>query len=275
MNDLFGLLGRKLGHSLSKYIHNEVFNLLGKDAFYHLFEIEPDSIDKVLIGLTAIGAVGVNITIPYKCDVVKYMDIISKEATDIGAVNTIKFENGKMIGFNTDYFGFKMLLEKYKIGYYGKNITILGNGGAADSVLQFFIDNNCKKINIVTRNLHEAKLKYKSKDVIICKYSELDEIKNTDIIVNCTPCGMYPNINDSPVPLEVFKNYQTAIDLIYNPTETLFLKYAKEQGLKSVNGLFMLVAQAIAAEEIWNNIKIEEEIINKIYESVLYNQQVG
>jgi len=85
---------------------------------------------------------------------------------------------------------------------------------------------------------------------------------------------MYPNIDDSPVPREILKNYETAIDLIYNPAETLFLKYGKEQGLKTVNGLFMLVAQAIAAEEIWNNIKIEEEIINRIYESMLNNQQV-
>lgn len=274
MNKLYGLLGRKLGHSLSGHIHKEIFKELNIDAHYHLFELQPENLEKAIMGLRALGTIGVNVTIPYKCDVVKFMDELSPEAAEIGAVNTIQFEKDRMIGYNTDYFGFKMLLQRNKVEVSGKNIVILGNGGAADSVLQFFIDSNCQEIHVATRKYDETKLKYKAKDVIICKYDELKYIKNSDIIVNCTPCGMSPNIEESPVEREVLKNFNTAVDLIYNPEETLFLKHSREQGLTIANGMFMLAAQAISAEEIWNNIKINDVIIEKIYESLLIRSRI-
>lgn len=268
MNSLYGLIGEKLGHSLSNKIHNNYFDLVKLDAYYHLFEVEPSNIYKVIFGLNYLGAMGVNVTIPYKCEVIRYLDEVSKEAQEIGAVNTIKFTKGRTIGYNTDYFGFKMLLERNKVVVKGKKIVILGSGGGADSVLQYLLDNLSQEIYIISRNLHETTLKYKSKDVIICNYKDLQKIENTDIIINCTPCGMYPNVDSSPVPGEIFENYNTAIDLVYNPVETLFLKDATKAGLVTLNGLYMLVAQAIAAQQIWNDTIIEPDIIDLIYNSI-------
>lgn len=268
MNDLFGLIGRKLGHSYSPQIHDRLFQAMNRDAYYHLFQIEPEMLETSLRGLAAVGAVGVNVTIPYKCDVIPYMDTLSNEAAAIGAVNTIRFDHGKMHGCNTDYFGFQKLLDVNKIPYNGKNVTILGNGGAADAVLQFFLDQNCKNIKIVTRSFSQTMLKYSNKDVIICKYTEIHGIKEGGIIVNCTPCGMYPHTEESPVEPEVLQNYEAAVDLIYNPTQTLFLKHAQRIGIPAVNGLYMLVGQAVAAEELWNNVSIDSQVIDKIYQEL-------
>lgn len=268
MNSLYGLIGNKLGHSLSKHIHNNIFELLKLDAYYHLFEVKPSDVQNALQGLNILEAVGINVTIPYKCDIMKYLDEVSKEASRIGAVNTIKFKNGKTIGYNTDYFGFKMMLEKNDVDVRNKKIVILGSGGGADSVLQYLIDNNSQELYIASRKIEETKLKYSSKGVIICNYNELKKLKNIDLIINCTPCGMYPNVNESPIDINTYSNYNAAIDLVYNPKETLFLKNASAYGLKTLNGLYMLVAQAITAEEIWNEIKIEEKVIDSIYNSM-------
>jgi shikimate dehydrogenase len=268
VNSLYGLIGNKLGHSLSKGIHNSIFEVLKLDTFYHLFEVKPSDIHKVVIGLNCLGAVGVNVTIPYKCEIMKYLDGLSEEASKIGAVNTIKFDKGRAIGYNTDYFGFKMMLEKNGIDKKYNKIVILGSGGGADAVLQYFLDNNAEKIYVISRNLYETKLKYKHKDVIICDYEELLKIRDAEIIINCTPCGMYPRAEETPVDSSILENYKCAIDLIYNPVETLFLKNAAQDGLRTLNGLYMLVAQAVAAQEIWNNIKIDGIVIDTIYEAL-------
>lgn len=269
VNDLYGLLGRKLGHSYSKFIHDNIFRTLSIDAYFHLFEVEEDNLENAILGLKALGASGVNVTIPYKRSVMQYLDDISEEAKKIGAVNTIKFMDGKAVGYNTDYYGFGILLNKSKIEVKGKKIVLLGNGGAADSVLQYLSDNDSYEIIVTTRNIEETKLKYMSKNVKIINYKELESIKNKDIIINCTPCGMYPYIDNSPIDGDILNNYKAAIDMIYNPKETKFLKDAAARGLNAVNGLYMLVGQAVCAQEIWNDIKIDSKIIDDIYDSLI------
>jgi shikimate dehydrogenase len=270
VNTLYGLIGSKLGHSLSKEIHRRIFEHLEIDAYYHLLEVEASNLHKVLFALNIVGTKGVNVTIPYKCEIMKYLDKVSEEAKNIGAINTVEFKNGVTTGYNTDYLGFGKMMNKFKVDVKNKNVVILGSGGAADAVLQYFIDNNSQEIYIISRNLYESKLKYKSKDVIISNYIDLQKIKKKDIIINCTPCGMYPNVNESPLDCaaDIFKNYNTAIDLIYNPMETQFLKDARKSNLQTINGLYMLVAQAFAAQEIWQDRKLDTCIIDEIYEEM-------
>ncbi|WP_138203088.1 shikimate dehydrogenase [Haloimpatiens lingqiaonensis] len=267
---LYGLLGEKLVHSLSPEIHEHIFKEKSINGYYEILELKKEEIKEVLNELDKLRFKGINVTIPYKVDIMQYVDEISKEAREIGAVNTVKFCNGKSIGYNTDYFGFKKVLKKWSIDVEGKNAVILGSGGAASMVYYCLLKEGVYNITIVTRNREAVNKKGTFPRANIVEYKNLnqlkDELRDEYIIVNTTPCGMYPNIEESPVPREFLSNFKWAVDLIYNPKETVFLKYAREEGIKYVNGLYMLAAQAVAAEEIWNEIKIEEGLIDEIYE---------
>lgn len=270
MRSLFGLIGEKLGHSISPAIHLKLYKILKMEASYDLFEIEKQNLEADFKALIGKGIKGFNVTIPYKVDIMKYLDEVSVQACKIGAVNTICFEKDKIIGHNTDYHGFGRMLQKNEIPVNDKKIVVLGAGGAAKAVIQFFIDNGAKEVLLVSRDVKRAEESFK--EVKIIDYNELKLLKQGDIIVNCTPCGMYPKIENSPVDETCIGKFSSAVDLIYNPKETLFLKFAREKGIKTVNGLYMLVGQAIAAEELWNNIIIDEAVVNEIYNELLQNK---
>ncbi|SHJ88343.1 shikimate dehydrogenase [Clostridium cavendishii DSM 21758] len=267
----YGLIGEKLAHSLSPNIHNILFDLLGMQAKYDLFEVEKKNILKTVNKLKVLNIKGANVTIPYKEVIMETLDNISEEALNIGAINTINILDGKACGYNTDYFGFKLMLRKFNIDVKDSVAVVLGAGGASKAILQALLDEEAKVI-LVSRNKEEAKIKFKETKFIskipVIDYKDLMNLDKGDIIINTTPCGMYPNIKSSAVSIEVLSKFKTAIDIIYNPEKTLFLKEAEEEGLKIVNGLYMLVAQAIKSEEIWNNIKIDEVIIDKIYDEL-------
>lgn len=268
MSELYGLLGEKLSHSISPQIHSIIFNKLNMKGYYHLFEVEGKDLKAVIEGFKIIKPIGINVTIPYKIKVMEFLDEVSKEAKAIGAINTIKFENGKTIGYNTDYFGIGMLFSKYDIKVENKKATIFGNGGVAVTMVQYLLNNGISEITIVTRNVLKLKENISFNSCRLISYDEAQKIKESDIVINCTPLGMYPNLNNSPIEKKDIGKFTSAVDMIYNPKETLFLKYAKEAGLKSVNGLYMLVGQATCAQEIWNDIKIPKEIIDEIYEGL-------
>ncbi|MBA1335256.1 MAG: Shikimate 5-dehydrogenase I alpha [Firmicutes bacterium] len=267
MDSLFGLIGEKLGHSFSPTIHSIIFKELNMKGHYHLFELNREDLKAAVHGLKVLGAKGVNVTIPYKVEIMKYLDSISDEAQKIDAVNTICFEDGKATGYNTDYYGFGIILDKFDIAVEDKEAVILGTGGAAKSVLQYLLDKGIKDITFASRDINKGKEKFR--DCRIIAYDNIKKLGKQDIIINCTPCGMYPEIGNSPVAEEDMSSFGVAIDLVYNPMETLFLKYAKAQGLKAVNGLYMLVGQAVKAQELWNNIEIGAGVTEKIYERVL------
>lgn len=261
--ELFGLIGRKLTHSVSPAIHKELFKILGMEADYVLFEIPMGKLEKEFEALKLKGAKGLNVTIPYKVDMMKLVDEVAPEAEKIGAINTICFKRGKTIGYNTDYYGFGRMLIKNEIEVAGKSAAVLGAGGAAKAVIQYLSDNKASEILLVSRD--KAKAEANFKDVTVIDYNELNNIKQCDTVINCTPCGMYPKVEVSPIDSLCVSKFSAAVDLIYNPAETVFLKFAKEQGIKAVNGLYMLVGQAMAAEELWNDITIGEEITDKIF----------
>ncbi|KYH34993.1 shikimate dehydrogenase [Clostridium tepidiprofundi DSM 19306] len=262
MEKLYGLLGEKLGHSLSPQIHSMLFDALNIDAYYHLFEIKKENLRDALYGLKALNVRGVNVTIPYKVDVIEYLDDISEEAKKIGAVNTIHFINDKSIGYNTDYYGFGILLEKYGVNIKNSKAVVLGTGGASKAIVQYLSDNGAKEITLVSRNIYNNKEWLKNFRVI--SYDRLHALGYNDIVINCTPCGMYPYISDCPIRMHDIYKFRVAIDLVYNPSETVFLSYAKHLGLKAISGSYMLVGQAAKAQEIWNSVKIKPEIIEYI-----------
>lgn len=260
--DIYGLLGEKLSHSLSPKIHNELLKSIEEQGIYKLFEIDKDSLLDFVKAIKLLKVKGCNVTIPYKKEIIKYIDEISKEVNSIGAINTIYLKDNKLYGYNTDYFGFGYLMKKANIDIKGKNAVILGNGGAAQAVLHYLLDNLVNKIYIVTRDKNKSNINLSNVNII--SYEELEHLSG-DILINTTPVGMYPNINKSPVEKEIVKNFTHIVDLIYNPMETLFIKYAKELKKNNISGLYMLIGQAVKAQEIWNNKEIQSNIIEDIY----------
>ncbi|ADL51034.1 shikimate dehydrogenase [Clostridium cellulovorans] len=256
---LYGLIGEKLGHSLSPQIHERIIDHLGVKGHYDLYELERNQVCDAVKAFKLLGFKGINVTIPYKIDVIEHLDWISKEAETIGAVNTVHFKDNKVFGYNTDYYGFGMMLDAFGVSVEGKTVAVLGTGGSANSVICYFRDKGAKEIVLVSRE---------KKDGCIT-YEELALCGSMDVVVNTTPVGMFPKVENSPVDKEILSKFKVAVDLIFNPMETLFLRHAREAGLKTVNGLYMLVGQAIKAQEIWNNTVIEDKVVEQIYQYIL------
>lgn len=260
----FGLLGGKLGHSLSPQIHQLFFQYTGLEGSYELLETELEALPARMQVLRQ-EFQGSNVTIPHKLHVMPLLDGIAEEAKAIGAVNTIKFTEQGAYGYNTDYFGFARMLEYNGIELKNKVAAVLGSGGAARAIMKALADGSCKKIYLVTRKPEEVDPHFLeiAPGCEVIDYEALKAVQG-DVLVNCTPVGMYPKVEASPVPQEVSDSFKASVDLIYNPAKTLFLQQAELAGKKAVNGLFMLVAQAVAAQEIWQGQKYDSELIVKI-----------
>ena len=264
----YGLLGGKLGHSLSPQIHELFFKYTGIEGDYSLWETPLEDLPARMEVLRK-DCAGSNVTIPHKLHVMPLLDSIAREAKAIGAVNTIKFSENGAEGYNTDYFGFGRMLEYNDIDVRAKHVAVLGTGGAARAVVKYLADKRVGKLYIVTRDVaHVDKdfLKLAPKCRFV-DYAALPALTG-DVIVNCTPVGMYPKVDAAPVTAEEVSNFDVAVDLIYNPSQTLFLKQAAEAKMKTVNGLFMLVAQAVAAQEIWQDEKYDSELIVRIMQEL-------
>ena len=158
-----------------------------------------------------------------------------------------------------------MLLKRNGIETEGRSAVILGSGGSAKAVWQYLADSGARDIKVVSRDSSRQITGFGDRRII--SYEELRQIEAGDIIINCTPSGMYPRTEASPVEKEVVSRFKSAVDLIYNPKETLFLRYADESGIKAVNGLYMLVGQAVKSQEIWNNIRINDDVTESIFMS--------
>lgn len=243
----FGLIGRNIHYSFSKLYFKEKFKIEGLSNFsYSNYDIEQiEDLKTVLIQNR--GLKGLNITIPYKVAVIPYLNNLSKNAKKIGAVNTVKIsKKGKLKGYNTDWIGFSKSIQPLLEDHH-QNALILGTGGASKAV-KFAL----KKLGIKSKFVSRTKKKK------TLGYDDLNEeaFAKFTIIVNCTPIGTFPNVNDCPkLPYELFTEKHIAYDLIYNPEESTFLSKAKENGAVIKNGYSMLVYQAEASWEIWNRKK--------------------
>lgn len=243
----YGLIGYPLGHSFSKGYFNEKFKNEGIDASYVNFEI-PTINDLTEVVSSNIDLAGFNVTIPYKEKVMAYLDTVSPEARAIGAVNVVKVEhNGKAIrlkGFNSDVIGFTKSIQPL-LREDHKKALILGTGGASKAVKY-----GLEKLGLETLYVS----RYKKDNTI--QYSQLtpELMKECNVIVNCTPCGMSPHFDECPdIIYDAIDSTFLLYDLIYNPEETLFLRKGREHGALTKNGLEMLLLQAEAGWEIWNS----------------------
>ena len=250
----YGLIGEKLGHSYSKIIHERL-----ADYKYNLIELDINELDTFL---KEKKFKGVNVTIPYKTTVIPYLDSLDDSARKIGAVNTIVNNNGKLKGYNTDYYGFLYTLEHHKVSIKGEKIIVLGNGGSAKAIIAALEDLQAGQIIIVGRTLRDNTISFEE-----CYKNHTD----AKVIVNCTPVGMYPNLDESPLNLETFNSCSHVIDLIYNPAKTKLLTEAAKKGIYGVNGLDMLIAQAKVAAEYFLNININNSEIQKIKKELVQN----
>lgn len=265
---MYGIIGEKLSHTKSPQIHQLIFNQLNIIADYNKFELSATELKDFILQKKYSG---LNITIPYKVDVLEYMDFIAEEAKEIGAINTIYNDNGQLHGYNTDYYGFAKTLEKNKVSVKNKTVVVLGTGGASKAVMTYLKKENAAKVFLVTRDKKNYPTTT-SPNITVVDYHDLEQNIHGDIIINCTPVGMSPQSNNSPVSEKCIAQFSVAMDLIYNPAETLFLKYARENSRLAINGLYMLVAQAVVAEEIWQKTTLDHaqiDIITKEIESGL------
>lgn len=261
----YALIGEKLSHSLSSKIHGLFFQIAGIDAVYEHIEIPSHMLTVILKQLKKDGFNGINVTIPYKTDIMASLNTVSSIADRVGAVNTIEIGE-EFRGYNTDYFGFGRSLEYYNFDIRNKSCAVLGSGGSSKAAISYLEDSGTAEIAIVTRDTKAAEIKFPGKSLIQLKEFSA---KDYDLIINATPVGMYPIIGASPISKEQLYGASFVFDLIYNPEETLLLKYAKELGIPCANGLYMLVAQAISAQEIWQGVSYEQDIINNIYDALL------
>lgn len=248
----YGCIGEKLTHSFSKEIHSLLF-----DYDYCIKEIAKD---KLCEFMTERDFKAINVTIPYKQDVIPYLYYISDTAKKIGAVNTIINRDGKLYGYNTDFAGMSALIRKNGIKIDGKTVLVLGSGGTSKTAVAVAEGMGAKKVLRVSRSAKSGCISYED---MYKNYSD------AEVLINTTPCGMYPNIIGEPVDLNLFSRTEAVVDAIYNPLCSNLVVKARQKGIKAVGGLYMLVAQAAAAAELFTGIGVSAVKTDFVYNEIL------
>ena len=246
-----GLLGRKLGHSYSPQIHSYL-----ADYSYTLFEKEPGELEAFF---NSDDFSGINVTVPYKKEVIPYLDELTPIASKLGAVNTIVRRNGKLIGHNTDYFGFQTMVKSGGLTISGKKVLVLGSGGASNTAVAVLQEMGANVV-VISRSGEN-------------NYQNLHLQADAAVIVNTTPVGMYPNTGVSPVDLSTFPQLEGVLDVIYNPARTQLLLDAESRGLVAINGLLMLVAQAKESAEWFSGRPLADDLIETIHRKLTVQMQ--
>ena len=262
----YGLIGEKLDHSFSKEIHA----LIGKYD-YELKEIVSTDLPAFM---QQKEFKGINVTIPYKQDVIPFLNSIDKAAEEIGAVNTVVNRDGKLSGYNTDFIGLKRLILSQGLKLDGKKVLILGTGGTSRTARAVAKALNAKTIFTVSRSAKPGDDKGNSISQSVISYQDAVALHNDcDIIINTTPCGMFPKIDDSPIDLSPFTKLSGVIDVIYNPLRSQFVLQAQEKKIIAAGGLYMLVQQAIAASEYFFDTTYSDDEADRIYKTILNKKQ--
>jgi shikimate dehydrogenase len=277
--NIVGLIGNPVEHSMSPPMHNAAFDYLGLDFTYVPFNVEKNVLQDSIQGARALGIKGLNVTIPHKTRVMEFLDVIDKPAELIGAVNTIKFNNREIKGYNTDGIGAVRALEEV-VQVKEKKVVMIGAGGAGRAVAFQLILSGVDSLTIINRTPKKAlnlKNEIESKIDSNIFYGNLEilekEISKADILIDTTPIGMYPHIDDKPmVNADMMHSDLVVNDLVYNPMETVLLKEAKKAGSRTVSGLNMLLYQGAEAFKIWTGKDAPLDIMEKTLLNLLnYN----
>ena len=251
------MIGEKLPHSFSKEIHEK----LGYYQ-YSLKELNPEELKDFILSR---NYKALNVTIPYKQAVIPLLDEISPDAQAIGAVNTIVNRDGVLYGYNTDFGGMRALIERAGIVLKYKKVLILGTGGTSLTATAVCERLGAKEIRRVSRSGRDGAITYEE---------AYERFSDADVLINTTPCGMYPNIFDCPVDLDRFKNLSGVIDAIYNPLQTRLILSARERGIEAEGGLYMLVAQAVLAAGLFLTKELDTvALTNQIYEEIYFSKR--
>lgn len=267
---VYGLIGNPVSQSFSPFIHNKLAQEMCIDMTYVTFPVAKGDINEAFKGMLALGIQGMNVTVPYKSDIMACIDVVDTEAKTIGAVNTLVYTEEGIKGYNTDWVGLRQSLYNKKIGLKDKKILILGAGGSARATAVMCAKEGASQITIANRTIIKAdtiagiiKNNY-SVQVSTAEITKIPDDCNPDIIFQTTPIGMYPKPGVTPLENKrLLECAEVAVDLIYNPNETLFLTQAKDSGCQIINGLEMLFYQAVKAFELWNDIIVPVEIQNR------------
>ena len=248
----YGLIGEKLGHSFSAEIHQML-----KSNPYAPVELSRDELDAFF---AAKDFSAINVTIPYKTAVIPYLSYVDESANAIGAVNTVVNKNGELWGYNTDFYGLSALIVHAGIILQNKKVAILGTGGTSKTALAVAKSLGAKEVLLVSRNAGDG----------VITYQELTNLHtDTEVLINTTPVGMYPNTEATPVDVSVFAKLSGVIDAIYNPLRTQLILDAQKRGIPAEGGLYMLVAQAVRASELFLNCTYAPDTAEHIYRSIL------
>ena len=266
--ELVGLIGHPIKHSYSPFIQNHAFELMNLDYVYLPFDVPAENLKNALNGVLAFGLRGLNITLPHKEKIIKFLDELSEEASIIGAVNTIVNDHGKLMGYNTDAYGIIETLLPFKEKITGSTVSVIGAGGSARAVIYTLLRHfKPSEINIINRTQQKAdtlvndfslKMRYDSFHTFeLFPPDNVETLSKSKLIVNATTLGMFPDVDDTITDIEdSFNEDQIVFDLIYNPTKTKFLQLAASQGAKGVGGLQMLIYQAAKSFELWTGVEM-------------------
>lgn len=273
---LCGLLGNPIEHSLSPAIHNAAFEQLGLNFVYLAFKVE--DLPGAMKGLRALGNLrGFSVTIPHKVAIIPLLDEVEQTARNIGAVNTIVIENGKLIGSNTDASGARRALTEAGTALKGEKVLLLGSGGAARAIA-FALANGTglggltllgiddKERQALAKDL-TAKTSLQVTDGVITDNALRHAIDESKVLLHCTPLGMHPHVHQSAVPAALLKPHLTVMDIVYNPLDTKLLTDARMAGCKTIRGIEMFLNQAIGQFELWTKQNAPADVMRKVLES--------
>lgn len=273
---VFGLLGYPVAHSVSPPMHNAAFRALDLNCVYAAFPVHPSLLGEAAAAIRALGLGGVNVTVPHKETVLSFLDQLAEEARLIGAVNTIVVRDGKLIGHNTDAGGFLRSLTEEGFTVPGKKVVVLGAGGAARAVAAQLALAGAERIAFINRTPAHAEVlaelvSGRGCGTAVRPWSDrrlsAREIGAADLVVQTTPLGMHPHVDDGP-PVEAgwFRAGQVVYDVVYNPRRTRFLRTAAGAGARTVSGLGMLLYQGVQAFELWTGRAAPVDVMRRVLE---------
>jgi shikimate dehydrogenase len=272
-----GLIGNPVEHSISPLIHNTLAELCGIDMVYTTFRVERGEVSTAVKGAFALNILGMNVTVPHKQEVLASLEETDELAAAIGAVNTLVRTESGFKGYNTDMLGLKRALEEENVVLRDSRVILLGAGGAARAIAFLCVSSGAKEVYILNRTLEKAAAiaedvnrHLKTDAAHAMRLSDYDKLQGSGyIVLQTTSVGLYPDCDNAAIlDEEFYKKAAAGVDIIYNPAETKFMKLIKQQGKPAYNGLKMLLYQGVSAFELWNNLKVDAEKTQLVYEKM-------